>query len=188
MIKNIIFINLTLHKMKRTITYSILSLSFLFMFACGNNSGNKDKSKGNESNSGSSCYSEYSKMHDLGKTIGNSYGEVADLVQDWRFDDETINEATTSLKEMISACDSALVYNPTCDKLKESKVLLDEIARGAKPLAEKVLKILEGKTGNDDIRYLKELIDANHELGKELGGKPLELLNMLNDSGANVIS
>lgn len=173
--------------MKRIMTYSILSLSFLLMFACGNNSGNKDKSKGSESVSGTSCYNEYSKMHDLGSTIGNSYGEFSDLVQDWHFDDETINKATTYLKEMVSACDSSLVYNPTCDKLKESKVLLDEIAKGAKPHAEKALKILEGKTGSDDIRYRIELIDAQSDLGRELSGKVLKLLDTLNDSGANVI-
>lgn len=157
------------------------------MFSCGNNSVNKDNNKGDESFSGTSCFNEYSKMHELGSNIGNSYGGFGDLVQDWHFDDETIKEATDHLKEMVSACDAVLAYNPSCDKLKESKVLLDEIAKGAKPHAEKALKILDGKTGDDDMRYRVELIDAEHELAKGLTRKVTKLLNTLNDSGANVI-
>lgn len=166
--------------MKKILIFGFLSLSSL-LFSCGGGSPKgTDKVTGS---SGTSCYDEYSEMYDWGNTIANSYGGFGNMVLDWHFNEKTINETIAIMEEMRDACTSALAFTPSCDKLKESKALLDNMANVAKPKAEEALKAMN-EMREDDQHYgiIRKVYD---DLGRNL--KFIDFFNTINESGANVV-
>lgn len=167
--------------MKKVLGLAFLSIAAM-LCSCGSSS---QKSANREANGekGSSCFDEYSKMHDLGTAIANSYGDFSGLVLDWHFNEETISEAMAVMEEMQAASAAALTFNPTCDKLKKSKVLLDDMAQIAKPKAEEAIKAMNEMRQDD--KYYDVLNRVYKELSRDL--KIVDFLETINESGANVI-